>query len=174
MCYNAVICKFLIWTNCFRKCQLNFLNNPFKKNVDRYYMLLEVGAPLKKLLPYFTKTQLLLPRGKTIRVKERQANQKQRQTVPPWVSFSSPNCQYHPILKIPLQCRNSPSSSCFLNNRAIQPQGRIRSACGCIPWFFTQGLLKLDFGISGSTMNVYLLSINPFLLLAIEWPSVYY
>ena len=134
----------------------------------------DVGAPLIKFLPYFAKTQLSLPRGKKIWVKGRQANPERRQIVPPWVIFSSPNRQYHPIIILPLRCRNSPSTSCLLYNRVIQLQWDIRSACSCIPWFFTQGLIKLNFVISSITMNVYSLSINPFLLLPIEWPYVYY
>ena len=40
---NAVIFILIIWTYCFRKSMLNFLNNPFQeKNVNHYYMLLEV------------------------------------------------------------------------------------------------------------------------------------
>ena len=106
--------------------------------------------------------------------KEGRENLERQQTLPPRVCFSSPNRQYHPILIMPLLCRNYPSTSCRLYNLSIQPQGGICSAWNCIPWFFTQGLIKLNFGISSSTMNVNYLSINLFLLLMIEWPSVYY
>ena len=136
--------------------------------------LLQVGSPLIKCLPYFSKTQFSLPRGKTIWVKGSQANPERRQTFPPQVRLSFPNHQYRPILILPLWCRNYPSTSCRLYNRAIQPQGGIRSACGCIPWFFTQGLIKLNFVISRITMNVDSLSINPFIFPPIEWTSVYY
>ena len=63
--------------------------------------------------------------------------------------------------------------SCRLYNRAIHPQGGICCACVFIPWFLTKGLLKLNFCISSSLMNVDSLSINPFLLLLVEWLSIF-
>ena len=139
------------------------------------FLALELGAPLIKFLPYLAKIQILLPRGKTI-LSKRKASKSRTMTEPPppQVCFSSPNRQYHSIIILPLRCRNSTSTICRLYNRAIQLQGGIHSAWGCITYFFAQALLKLDFGISSIRMNVDSLSINPFLLLPTEWPSVYY
>ena len=63
--------------------------------------------------------------------------------------------------------------SCRLYNQVIQPQGGIRYACVCIPLFLIKDLLKLNFCISSSSMKVDSLSINPFLPIPIEWPSVF-
>ena len=65
--------------------------------------------------------------------KEGRESPERQLTLPPRVRFSSPNHQYHPIIILPLRCRNSLSTICRLYNQAIQPQGSIRSACGCIP-----------------------------------------
>ena len=109
----------------------------------------------------------------TKKSKEGRENIERQQTLSLRVRFSSPKRQYHPIRILPLRCRNSLSTSCRLYNRVINSQGGICSGCGCIPWFLTKVLLKLKLCISSSSMNINSLSINSFLLLPIECPSVF-
>ena len=121
------------------------------------FMTLEVGGPLIKFLPYISKTQLLLPRGKKIKkiwVKGRTRKSRTTTDTFPlsWLLITKSPISYYAISAVVMQ--KFSSTSCCLYNQAIQPHRGIHSACGCIPWFFTQGLLKLNSCIRSSSMNV--------------------
>ena len=121
-----------------------------------------------KFLLYLAKIQLTLPRGKKT-IKGRTIKYRTTTDTSPLGTLLIAKTPVSYIQIMPLRCRNYPSTSCHLYNWAIQTQGDICSACDCIPWFLTKGLQKLNLFIGSSSMNVNLLSFNPFLLLPIEW-----
>ena len=93
-------------------------------------------------------------------------------SLPSWLLIAKLTISYYAIYAVVMQKWSS--TSCRLYNRAIHQHRGIRYACGCITQLYRRQLVEENFCIRSISINIFLLSINPFLLLPIEWPSVYY
>ena len=76
--------------------------------------------------------------------KEGRESPEQQQTLPPRVGFSSPNCQYHPILIVPFRCRNSRllASVCTIGRYSRKGKYVLRAAV--FPDFSSRLVLRLQ------------------------------